>query len=170
MALYLIGNGPMQTTAAFAAVTTGTAIKTMLQVKPGATVRAKIIEWGISFDGSAAATPGKIELIETDVAATVTASVANDLTKLDDAALLGGDPTTALISVGTTSTGYTATAEGTITAVRNLAGPQFIAPTSQFIQQFPLGREPVIQAAKFGRIRVTFATAVNAYCYMIVEV
>lgn len=160
----------MQTTAAFAAVTTGTSIKTMLQVKPGATVRAKIIEWGISFDGSAAATPGKIELIETDVPATVTASVANDIMKLDDAALLGGDPTTALIAVGTTSTGYTSSGEGSITAVRNLAGPQFIAPTSQFLQQFPLGREPVIQAGKFGRIRVTFGTAVNAYCYMIVEV
>ena len=170
MALYLIANGPMQTTAAFAPVTTGTSIKTLLQVKPGATVRAKVIEWGISFDGSAAATPGKVELIETDVAATVTASVAADFTKLDDGALLGGDPTTALFSAGTTATGYTATAEGTITAVRNLAGPQLIAPTSQFIQQFPLGREPVIQAAKFGRIRVTFGTAVNAYCYMILEV
>jgi hypothetical protein len=38
MALYLIPNGPMQTTAAFAPVTTGTAIKTMLQVKPSATI------------------------------------------------------------------------------------------------------------------------------------
>ena len=170
MALYLIPNGPMQTTAAFAAVTTGNAVKTMLQVKPGATTALKIVEWGISFDGSAAATPGKIELIETDVAATVTASVANDITKYGPMALLNGDPTTALIAVGTSATGYTATAEGTITSVRNLAGPQFIAPTNQFIQQFPLGREPVIQNGKFGRIRVTFATAVNAYCYMIVEV
>lgn len=170
MALYLIGNGPMQTTAAFATVATGSSIKTLLQVKPGTTNIAKIVEWGISFDGSAAATPGKVELIETDVAATVTASVANDITKLDAAALAGGDPTTALIAVGTTSTGYTASGEGTITAVRNLAGPQLIAPTNQFIQQFPLGREPIIQASKFGRIRVTFGTTVNAYCYMIVEV
>jgi len=167
MALYLIGNGPMQTTAAFAAVTTGTAIKTMLQVKPSATIIAKIIEWGISFDGSAAATPGKVELIETDVAATVTASVANDITKYDSDALAGGDPTTNLIQVGTSSTGYTATAEGTITSVRNLDGPQLIAPTTQFVKQFPLGREPVIQTGKFGRIRVTFGAAVNAYCYMV---
>lgn len=170
MALYLIANGPMQTTAAFAAVTTGTAVKTMLQVKPSATIAAKVIEWGVSFDGSAAATPGKVELIETDVAATVTASVAADITKLDAAALSGGDPTTNLIQVGTTSTGYTSTAEGSITAVRNLAAPQFIAPTGQFIQQFPLGREPVIQISKFGRIRVTFGAAVNAYCYMVVEI
>lgn len=170
MALYLIGNGPMQTTAAFASVTTGTAIKTMLQIKPSATIVARIAEWGISFDGSGAATPGKIELIETDVAATVTASVANDITKLDSDALSGGDPTTNLIQVGTTATGYTATAEGSITAVRNLAGPQFIAPTTQFIQQFPLGREPVIQVNKFARIRVTFGTAVNCYCYVILAI
>lgn len=170
MALFLVGNGAMQTTAAFAVVTTGTSIKTLLQVKPGATVVAKVIEWGISFDGSAAATPGKVELIETDVAATVTAFAAADITKLDAAALACGDPTTALIAVGTTSSGYTATSEGTITAVRNLDGPQLIAPTNQFVKQFPLGREPVIQAGKFGRIRVTFGAAINAYCYMILDI
>jgi len=47
---------------------------------------------------------------------------------------------------------------------------QLIAPTGQYVKQFPLGREPVIQVNKFGRIRVTFGTAVNAYAYMIVEV
>ncbi len=170
MALYLIANGAMQTAAAFVPVTTGTSIKTLLQVKPSATIIAKIVEWGISFDGSAAATPGRIELIETDVAATVTASVANDITKLDSDALNGGDPTTNLIQVGTAATGYTAGAEGTIAAVRNLDSPQLIAPTSQFIKTFPLGNYPVIQVNKFMRIRVTFAAAVNAYCYVILSI
>src|SRR5437588_12893983 len=130
MALYLIANGASPTTAAQVAVTTGTAIKTLLQVKASATVVAKIKEWGISFDGSAAATPIKVELIETDVAATVTAAVANDITKLDGNALSGGDPTTNLIQVGTAATGYTSTSEGTITTVRNLDGPHLIAPTN----------------------------------------
>jgi hypothetical protein len=170
MALYLIPNGAMQTTAGFVKVATGTAIKTMLQFKPGATTAFKIVEWGVSYDGSAAATPGEVELIETDVAATVTASVANDITKYDPMALLNGDPTTALISVGVSATGYTASAEGSITAVRNLDGSQLIAPTNQFIKQFPLGREPVVQSGKFGRIRVTFGTTVNMYCYVVVEV
>jgi len=169
MALYTISNGPMQTTAAFASVTTGTAIKTMLQIKPSATVVAKIKEWGISFDGLAAATPIKVELIETDVAATVTASVANDISKTDANALSGGDPTTNLIVVGTTATGYTASAEGTITAVRNLDSPKFIAPTNQYEKQFPLGNEPIIQISKFARIRVTAPAAVNCYCYILVE-
>lgn len=169
MAKYLIANGPMPTTAAQAAVTTGTAIKTLLQVKASATKPFKVCEWGISFDGSAAATPIKCELLETDVAATVTAAVANDITKFDGEALAGGDPTTNLFPVGTTSTGYTATAEGSITAVRML-DPQFIAPTNQYVKQFPLGSEPVIQISKFLRVRVTAGAAVNAYCYVIVEV
>lgn len=169
MAQFLIANGPMQTTAAFAVVATGTAIKTMLQFKPSATAIAKIIEWGISFDGSAAATPGKVELIETDVAATVTAHVAADITKCDGAALMCGDPTTNLIQVGTAATGYTATVEGSTTAVRNLDAPQLIAPTTQFIKQFPLGSEPIVQISKFARIRVTFGTSVNAYCWLKIE-
>lgn len=169
MALYLIGNGPMQTTAAFASVTTGTAIKTLLQIKPSATIVGKIVEWGISFDGSAAATPIKVELIETDVAATVTASVANDITKLDGNALSGGDPTVNLIQVGITATGYTATAEGTITTVRNFDLQQ-IAPTNQYVKQFPLGREPIIQVGKFARIRVTAGAAVNAWCYVVLDI
>lgn len=171
MALYLIANGPMQTTAAFAPVTTGTAIKTMLQVKSGATTSLQIVEWGCSFDGSAAATPGRVELIETGtVAATVTASATADITALDSDAVSQGDPVTALLAVGTTATGYTASAEGTITAVRNLAPPQFIAPTTQYQFQFPLGREPVVKTAQLARIRVTFAAAVNCYCYMVVKV
>lgn len=170
MAQFLIANGPMQTTAAPASVTTAAVIKTLLQVKPSATLAMKVIEWGISFDGSAAAVPGKVELIETDVAATVTAAVANDITKYDGLALAGGDPTTNLIQVGVSATGYTASAEGTTTVTRDLDGPQLIAPTNQFIKQFPLGREPIVQVSKFLRIRVTFPVAINAYCYVIVEI
>lgn len=169
MALYKIFNGPAPTTAAQVPVTTGTSIKTLLQVKASATKPMKVKEWGVSYDGSAAATPIKTELIEADVAATVTASAAADINKLDGEALAGGDPTTNLIPVGTTSTGYTSTAEGTITSVRELDA-QLVAPTNQYVYQFPLGLEPVIQVSKFLRIRVTAGAAVNAYAYVIVEV
>lgn len=169
MGLYLVGNYPMQTTAAPVKITTNNVIKTLIQIKPGATQVIQVIEWGISFDGSAAATPGEVELIETDVAATVTAYAAADFTKYDNEALNAGDPTTNMFSVGTTASGYTASGEGTPAAVRNLDAPQLIAPTNQFIKQFPLGREPIIQPGKFARIRVTFGAAVNAYCYMILR-
>lgn len=171
MSLYLIANGVGQTTVAFVPVTTGTSIKTLMQVVPKVS-GAQIIEWGISFDGSSAATPGKVELIETDVGATITNYANADITKLDAEALLSpSDPTTNLIDVSsTTKSGYTSSNEGTITAVRNLDPPQFIAPTNQFIKQFPLGREPEIQLGKFARIRVTFGAAINAYCYMIIKI
>jgi hypothetical protein len=162
-------NGAMQTTAAPVKVATGTSIKTMLQVKPSATLIAKVIEWGVSFDGSAAATSGVVELIETDVAATVTAYVANDITKVDADALMCGDVTTNLIQVGTSASGYTSSNEGTPAAVRNLDAPQLIAPTSQFIKQFALGNYPVIQVNKFLRIRVTFGATVNCFCYVVLS-
>lgn len=167
--LYLIGSGPMPTTASFATLSTTTTLITLLQVKASATATFKIVEWGVSFDGSAAATPLKVELCETDVAATVTASAAADIMKLNAEALSGGDPTTNLFPVGTTSTGYNASGEGSITTVREF-DIQLIAPTNQYIKQFPLGREPVIQISKFARIRVKAGAAVNAYAYMICEV
>lgn len=165
--LYLIANGAIQTTSAFAPVTTGTTIKTMLQVKPFNI--AKVVEWGISFDGFAAALPIRVELIETDVAGTVTASVDADITKYNGVADVAV-PSVVGLTLGTSATGYTATVEGSIASVRNLDAPQFVSPTSQFIKQMPLGREPIIQIAKYGRIRVTASAAVNCYCYLLLEV
>lgn len=163
---YLVPSGPMQTTASFAALASGTGILTLLQLKPF--VPLWIVEYDISFDGFAAALPGKIELIETDVAATVTASADADITKYGAvadgvAASVGG------LTLGTAATGYNASAEGSITSVRNLDVPQFIAPTNQFVKQFPLGERPMIQVGKFGRIRVKFGTGVNVYCGMVVS-
>lgn len=163
----------MPTTAAQAAVTTGTAIKTMLQVKLGGSTNqtAKIVEWGISFDGSAAATPIKCELLTTGtVKATITEFVAADIINLSDpnAAAVTDDFPFAFTAAGDES-GYTATAEGTITATREF-DVQFIAPTNQYVKQFPLGREPVFRFDEYLRIRVTAGAAVNAICYVIVEV
>ncbi len=166
--IYAIYNGPSPTTAAQVPVTTGTTIKTLLQVKPGATQYLKVVEWGISFDGSAAATPIKVEFFETDSAATVTAHVAAGIVKLDALAIGAGDPTTDIIEVGTSATGYTASGEGTPTVSR-MFDAQLVAPTNQYIKQFPLGREPILKAGQFTRIRVTAGAAVNAYCYMILE-
>jgi hypothetical protein len=156
----------MPTTAAQAVVTTGTAIKTLLQLKPFNTI--KIVEWGISFDGSAAATPIKVELLDTGtIFGTVTASADVDVAKLgsveDAVASIAG------LTLGTSATGYTCTSEGSITSVR-MFDVQLIAPTGQYVKQFPLGREPKGIIGNAVRIRVTAAAAVNAYCYIIFEV
>lgn len=162
MSLFLVTNGPMPTTAAQAVVTTGTAIKTLLQVKP--LVIARIVEWGVSFDGSAAATPIKCELLEADVAATVTAHVEAGITKFDDLGALAAD----CFEFGTSATGYTSSGEGSIAAIR-MFDPQLVAPSVGYVKQFPLGREPRIAKNKFARIRVHAPAAVNAYAYMVVE-
>lgn len=165
MPLYFFANGALPTTAAQIAVTTGTAIKTLLQVKSVTAVTLKVVEWGISFDGSAAATPIKCELLETGtVFATVTAAVAGDLPCLDP----NGPTSTTYVSVGTAATGYTGSAEGSITTSR-MFDVQFIAPTNQYVKQFPLGREPIVAAVSALRIRVTAGAAVNAYCYVVLE-
>jgi hypothetical protein len=167
--IYTIYNGPSPTTAAQVPVTTGTSIKTLLQIKPGATAYLKIVEWGISFDGSAAATPIKVELLEQDAGATVTAHVAAGIVKVDGLAIGAGDPTTDWIEVGTTATGYTSTNEQSPTTSR-MFDAQLIAPTNQYVKQFPLGREPILKAGQFTKIRVTAGAAVNALCYVTVEV
>jgi hypothetical protein len=153
----------MPTTAALASITTGTAIKTMLQVASSATRPLKVVEWGISFDGSAAATPIKCELVQTDVAATVTAHVAAGVQPYDDP-----NAPASTVTLSTTATGYTASAEGTITATR-YGDLQLIAPTGQYVKQWPLGREFQVPISKFLRVRVTAGAAVNAYCYVIWE-
>lgn len=157
----------MPTTACRASIATGTAIKTLLQLKPF--VPIKIIEWGISFDGFAAALPGKVELIETDVAATVTALADADITKLDMISD-GVAASVAGLTLGTSATGFNASAEGSIASVRSLDKTIFIPPTGPFVQQFSLGKEPIVQVAKFARIRVTFGTTVNAFPYLICEI
>ena len=166
MARYKIFNGPMPTTAAQVPVTTGTAIKTLLQLKPFN--QGKIVSWGISFDGSAAATPIKCELLETGtVFATVTASADADCVKMN-----GADQAVASVAgltLGTSATGYTASAEGTITATR-MFDAQLVAPTNQYIYQFPLGQEPVMVIGNATRIRVTAGAAVNAICFIEVEI
>lgn len=162
---YRIYNAPMPTTAKMAAVTTGTAIKTLLQLKPFNA--GKIVAWGISFDGSAAATPIEVELIETGtVFGTVTAAADADVYKLE-----GADQTAASIAgltLGTTATGYTCTAEGSIVATKSF-DTQFVAPTNQYIYQFPLGQEPKLLAGSCYRIRVTAGAAVNAIAWIEVD-
>lgn len=167
MGQYLIGNGPMQTTTAFASVTTGTALKTMLQLKPFNP--CKILAWGISFDGFAAAQPGKCELIDTGtVFGTVTASVDADCAKYDGVSDITV-ASTAGLTMGTSATGYTCTSEGSITAVRNF-DLQLIAPTNQYVFPFPPGREPKCIVGNAVRIRVTFGTAINCYCWILLEI
>lgn len=68
------GNTSSSLTSPAGKLATGTGLRCLLQIAP--TMGIEIVEWGVSFDGSAAATPGQVDLVEVDVAASAgTASV-----------------------------------------------------------------------------------------------
>lgn len=159
--LFKVYNGATPTSAAISKVSTGTTIKTLLQLATPSTEQIRIVEWGISFDGSSAATPIQVELVETSGAATVTALSSSDVVKLNDPAALGTQ-----LTFGTTATGITASGEGTPGASRPL-DYQLIAPTNQYVIQYPLGHEPVVSESKFLRVRVTAGASVGAICYVV---
>ena len=148
-----------------AKVATGTSTKTMLQLlHPNNALN--VIEWGISFDGDAAATPIQCELIHTTtVAATVTAYGANDV-------FLFSDPTANVpgLTLSTSGSGFTASAEGTIVAPVRVGDMQLVAPSNQYVHQFPLGQEFTVPAAGVLRVRVTAGTTVNCLCYVVFSV
>ena len=159
--LYRAYNGAMVTTAAPTKIATGTAIKTLMQLSTPATAMIVPVAWGIDFDGSAVASGVIVELIETDVAATVTAYVAADITKFTDP-----NQAASILTLGTANSGFTATAEGTITTTRT-ADCHIIDPALNFAWQWPLDQEFKVGTSKFLRIRVTAPATVNALCWVI---
>ena len=164
MQTWTLYNGAMQTTAAPVGLG-GSGPKTMLQI--AALQPLSIIEWGCSFNGSAAATPVTAELIETDVSGTVSAFALTDIT-------ITNNPGNALSFLGTmavsgASTGYNASVEGSPAAVRNLDAPKYVPPSTLYEKQFPLGQRPLIQPNKYARIRFTGLPAgVSGFCYVVV--
>lgn len=166
---YTIWNGPMATTAAQAAVTTGTAIKTMLQVAVPATRMITVCAWGFTLDDPPGA-DAVIELIETDVAATVTAHVASGVQPV-----VSGAPAS-LLTLGTSATGYTATAEGTVAAtkVHDVVALSSVsaeaAPFLTWEREFSEFRMPQVAVSRFLRVRATTpTTAVDMRCWVLIE-
>lgn len=163
--LYMVGNFTRPTTAAPVKQPTGTAIRTMLQLASATTAGIYIVEWGISFDGSAAATPIQVELFNCTGAATMsTALAATDVSRMS--VPLGTE--TVPLQYSTALSGY-ATAAVTEGTVANYYAwdTQLVAPTSQYVKQFPLGREPSCALSTFVRVRVTAAASVNCHTYIV---
>jgi hypothetical protein len=164
--LYKIGNYAMVTIAAPVKVTTGTAIKTMLQVQSSAATPLIVVEWGIDFDGAALATPGVVELVDTFAipATGLTAHVAAGVQPFNEATQVALD-----VALGTGATGFAggAPTEGSITQTRTFDA-HLVDPVNNWSIQWPLDREPELAVSRNLRVRVTFGTAINCLCYVIV--
>lgn len=169
---YKIWDGPMPTTAAQAPLATVNGVKTLLQIAPPAGRFGTVVSWGFSIydNGAALTTSATMELLETDVAATVTAHVAAGVQPVD-----ANGPVSPL-TLGTAATGYNASAEGAITAVREfdaqiLSGGVVGAEPYAYSYQFMPGSEaPVFGNGKFLRVRSTFAqTTATVLAWAVVD-
>ena len=163
--LFIVGNFSRPTTAAPVKQPTGTAARTMLQLATISTEQIYIVEWGISFDGSAAATPIQVELFGCTGAATMsTALAAADVQNFAEPGL----PAVTALQYGTGLSAFATAAvtEGTVANYRPI-DVQLIAPSTGYVKQYPLGREPAVAASTFIRVRVTAASSVNCSTYVI---
>ena len=142
------------------AATTGA--KTALLALASSADGLVIVEFGITFDGvTASAVPALVEIVST------TAATAGTPT---------GTPTVTQWGSNLRQTGTAPTAGGRYSAepttlVRLAAW--YVPPTSGYVEQYPLGREPVADSSggtiKGLGIRINVSANVNAMCYMIVE-
>lgn len=161
-------NAAMATTAATASTTTGTAIKTMLQLATPSTRQIQLISWGFTIDDTSGA-DGSVELIQTDVAATTgTAHVASGVQPLDPNA------PASLLTLGTSATGFSFGAEGTTTASRVFDIVALSSTTSEspytYSYQWMPDERPIVAVSKFLRVRATTpTTAVDLRCWCVFD-
>lgn len=161
---YIAFNHAMITTTKPAGVTTGTNIKTMLQIAFPSTRKGWVYEWGFSLESFPTAF-STVELLDTDVAATSgTAHVASGVQPLSP------NLPASLVTLGTGATGYTFTAEGAITATRSHDEVQLRANTTEpqvpYKKKFLPHEMPEINVSRFLRVRVHFGSACNLICWV----
>lgn len=137
----------------------------MLQLATPSTRMIQLLEWGWSSDDPPGA-DGVIELLQTDVAATVTAHVASGVANLDP------NGTASLLTLGASATGYSASAEGTITATRMFDGISLSSVSGEsalsYVRQWMPDARPIIPVSKFLRVRATTpTTGIDLRCYIV---
>lgn len=165
MTLYKAYNcamGSAQLVMAGTSIATGA--KVTLQLATPAGVKIRIVEWGISFSGSAAGTPSFCELVQNGTATTLgTAHSTTTIQPIGDAT----DACPLTMSAATSAYGSTIPVSATVDKTFD---SQQVGQTSQYLKQWPLGREPVMIASKFLQLRVNTAATLIAIGYVDFEV
>ena len=161
--LYIAFNAAFDATTGVTAGTSyTTGAKCAIQLSTISTLQLRVVEYGISFNGSAAATPATVTLALAGAASTMTTSLSGLVQPI-------GDNTKASsLSMGTTASGY---GNGSITTntTSKMFDAQFIAPTTQFVKQWPLGREPIVPASSLLQLRINTSATVSALAYIVFE-
>ena len=162
--LYIAYNAAFDATTGVTAGTSyATGAKCAIQLATPTTVQLRIVEYGISFNGSAAATPATVTLAQAGAASTM--STAHSTSTV---VAIGDNSKTSSLTMSTTATGY---GNGAITTntTSKMFDAQFIAPTTQFVKQWPLGREPILPASAFCQLRINTSATVSALAYIVFE-
>jgi hypothetical protein len=123
----------------------------------------QVMSWGYTLSGLPGAT-GVVELIQTDVAATVTAHTSTGIMTLDAGSA-------SRLTLGVSATGFSASVEGSVTATLPFDTDQI--PTASglvpinYDYQFMPDERPIVPAGKFLRVRATTPTSgVNMLCWV----
>ncbi len=153
-------------------VVTSATLFTLLQVQASSGFVMRVVEWGVSFNGAALAAGFPCDLMDSGtVGATVTAFAAVDINfpYNPDTPAQSGTTSGVPFILSTTTSGFTSSAEGTITAPR-IFDPQTVEPIGGYFKQFPLGREPLITPGHNLRVRVKGDGTTKCVAYVVVEV
>ncbi len=170
---YWVHNSAMVTTAAPVQQPTGTAIRTMMQLAPSVDYGVmRIHEWGFSL--STYANGGVIELLDTGTVFATALSTAyavadiqphNDATAPANSSGTSGLPLNLGTGLSGFATGSVTEGSTTATKMKDLQND----PQGPYVKQWPLGLEPEIPGGDALRVRATFGTTTNMYCYLIVS-
>jgi hypothetical protein len=164
MAQYVAYNcGIDATTGVMAGTSYTTGAKCAIQLATPSTISVRVIEWGISFSGSAAGTPAVCTLAQASAATT-------SLTTHSTSTIMptGDNPKASSLTMGAGATGYGAATIITNTTERQFAG-SLVGPTTQYEKQWPLGREPVVLPSKYLQLRINTAATLTAIAYIVFE-
>lgn len=164
MTLYIAYNCAIDaTTGVMAGTSYATGAKCAIQLSTPSAVGVRVVEWGVSFSGTAAGAPAACTLAQASAAATgLTTHSTSTIMPVGDNAKASS------LTMGTAATGYGAVAIVTNTTERQFAGA-LVGPMSQYEKQFPLGRDYVVSPSKFLQLRINTATTYTAIAYVVFE-
>lgn len=163
MTLYVAWNCALPITTGMSLGTSYAAgAKVAVQLATPAGTQIRLVEWGVSFNGSAGGAPAVCELVQVAAASTVTAHSTTTVQPIGDNANPSG------LTYSTTTTGYGA-ATITTTTTEKVFDSIFLGPTGVYVMQWPLGREPMMIPSKFAQLRINTAATLTALAYVMFE-
>lgn len=161
--LFVAYNCALPTTTNMVAGTSyATGPKVAIQLNNPSTVQLRIVEWGVSFNGSAAGTPSVCSLSLAGAATATSTSLSGLVLPYSD------NQKTTSLTMGTSNSGF-----GNATMASNTTAKefdtQFVAQAGMYLKQWPLGREPVVLASSFLQLRINTAVTLTALAYIVFE-